>query len=459
MRVSATRSRKTESTRKPSLSQTSSAPADAPEEAGPAMRRWTEQRWVLDNTIRAVGIEWDQPRLGNYGAACGPVAAGDLAAIRQRVQKFSDITPAFEAAARRRQAVARAAETDGHRVTARENYYSAAVFWAASQWALHSNSARNIENNARKRECFLAYAKHADHHVEPVWIALPGGKKIPGWFHLPYGHAAGAADKPLPAVVSIPGMDGFKESNVALAGDRWLSRGVAVLVIDGPGQYEAAVSGVFMTMQAWKDTGRAAYEWLRKRKEIDAARIGLLGNSFGSFFATIAGAHEPRFRALAVSSICLEPGGRTIFEEASPTFKRRFMYMAGIEDEARFDRFARTLTWEGHAERIRAPYLCVAGERDELCPLVWADRFMAVLRGPRQLVVYQESRHTVGNVPSAVLGPNPPALVADWMLDRLQGRPLPSSRWFVEANGNVQKSEFPSPVARRAKRAARKTGT
>ena len=55
--------------------------AVAPE---PQMRRWTEQRWVIDNTIRSVGVEWDQPRLGNYATACGPQSAGDIAAIRSR---------------------------------------------------------------------------------------------------------------------------------------------------------------------------------------------------------------------------------------------------------------------------------------------------------------------------------------------------------------------------------------
>jgi dienelactone hydrolase len=408
------------------------------EEPGPSMRRWTEQRWILDNTIRAVGIEWDQPRLGNYATACGPLAAGDLAAIRQRVQKFADIAPTFEAAARRRESVAKAADAERHPVTARDNYFIASVFWAASQWTLHSNSARNLANNERKRECFLAYAKHADHLVEPAWIKLPGGKSFPGWFHLPYGYQSGR----VPAIVSIPGMDGFKESNVALAGDRWLSRGIAVLVIDGPGQYESATLGIYASVPAWKAAGKAAFEWLRKRPEVDAQRIGLLGNSFGSFFATIAAAWEPRFRAIAVSSICLEPGGHTIFEEASPTFKRRFMYMAGIDDEAKFERFTRSLTWQGHAERIRAPYLCVAGERDELCPLSWAERMLKKLRGPKQLVIYQESRHAVGNVPSALLGPNPPVLVADWMLDRLQAKPLASSRWFVESNGNVVKDRW-----------------
>ena len=68
------------------------------------------------------------------------------------------------------------------------------------------------------------------------------------------------------------------------------------------------------------------------RYAIDAQKIGITGNSFGSFFATIAAANEPRIKAVTVSATCLEPGGHTIFEEASPTFKRRFMYMSGYHD-------------------------------------------------------------------------------------------------------------------------------
>src|SRR5207244_185711 len=74
-----------------------------------------------------------------------------------------------------------------------------------------------------------------------------------------------------------------------------------------------------------------------------------------------------------------------------------------------------TMTWEGHAEKIRAPYLCVAGEFDELSPLVHTERLIQALQGPKRLVVYQDSRHSVGNVPATNLGPFPPILMADWL--------------------------------------------
>src|SRR5580692_3922323 len=112
----------------------------------------------------------------------------------------------------------------------------------------------------------------------------------------------------LPVVIAIPGMDSFKEANVALANDRWLARGIAVLSIDGPGQYESPMLGVYVSMQNWMDTGPVCVDWLNKRPEIDAEKIGVVGASFGSFCATILTAHEPRIAATAVISTCLEPG-------------------------------------------------------------------------------------------------------------------------------------------------------
>jgi hypothetical protein len=143
-----------------------------------------------------------------------------------------------------------------------------------------------------------------------------------------------------------------------------------------------------------------------------------------------------------VISTCLEPGCHTIFEEASPTFKKRFMYMSGFTDEQKFNEFCKTLSWEGHVDKIRCPYLCVAGEAEELSPLVHAERLVKQVKAPKQLVVYQDSRHSVGNVPAANLGPFPPVLVADWLAARLDGKPFASERWYVQANGSIQKTAY-----------------
>jgi len=400
----------------------------------PHMRRFQEQRWVIDNIIRANGIDWDQPRSIYISSPCGPEGTADIVGVRERVKKMGDIAPAFEAVARRREAKAKAAEEAGSVVTARDNYFMAAVYWGAAQWPYDQNDEPNVACHLKKRECYTKYAAMADHKVEAAWIPFKD-TALPAWFHLPPNYKGGK----IPVVINVPGMDSYKEIQTALYGDRFLNRGFAVLNIDGPGQYEAPMLGIYFSMDNWVATGKVVCDWLAKRPEIDINMIVLSGTSFGTFFGTLATAHEPRISAAAVISVCHEPGCHTIFEEASPTFKKRFMYMSGITDEAQFDKMRQGMTWEGHADKIKVPYLCVAGEFDELSPIEHSFRLVEAVKGPKRIVVYQESRHSVGNVASANLGPFPPILVADWLADRVAGKPFPSEHWYVRSTGQIDK--------------------
>ncbi len=270
----------------------------------PVTRRWVEQRWILDNVIHPVGMDWDQPRSAYIAGPCGAEASSDMAAIRQRIQKYADASPAFEAAARRREAKAKAAEEAEELVTARENYCIATMFWGAAQWPIDENNEKNKFYNQRKRECYTKYAKLADHRVEEVWIPLEGGKSLPAWFHLPPGYQSGR----IPVVISIPGMDSFKELGVAMYGDRWLGRGIAVLAIDGPGQYESAVLDIHFSMPAWSATGKAAVDWLVKVQEIDPESHRHQRQQFRYILRDHCGrerASYPRHRHFV---LCFEPG-------------------------------------------------------------------------------------------------------------------------------------------------------
>ena len=205
----------------------------------PHCQRFIEQRWLLDQTIRANGMDWDQPRSIYLSAPSGPEANADFVGLRMRIQKLADAAGAFEAVAKRREARAKEFEKNGHIISARENYFMASIHWGGAMWTLDELSEQNIAYNQRKRECYANYARLAANRVEEVWIPF-GGKALPAWFHLPDDYKGGK----IPAVVSIPGMDSLKESGVSLNGDKWLSRGMAVLAIDGPGQYESPLLGI-----------------------------------------------------------------------------------------------------------------------------------------------------------------------------------------------------------------------
>ncbi len=401
----------------------------------PHMKRFDEQRWALDNIIQANGIDWDQGHVSVLLRACGLDIQNDMAALRQRVKKYADIVPAFEGLARKREAMAIEAEKNDERIPARNNYYTAAAYWATSMWGNEAHGPRLRNANDKKRELFTKYMALADHKIE--WVEIPyRGKSVPAIFHLPPNYVAG---KKVPVVVMVPGMDGFKERSVSLYGDGWMERGYAVLAIEGPGYWESPVRGIFIDVQGWVETGKEVARYLRGRPEIDADKIAATGSSFGSFFSAAMISEEPAFKACAVTGTCYDIAGHKIFDEASPTFKKRFMFMSGIADEAEFEKFRQTIDWRPFAGKIKAAFLVAAGESDELCPLEATEAFMNALGGPKQLVVYQDSRHSLSG-PSAANGPEPRIYQAEWITKRLQGKPMTSERWFVEASGRINKT-------------------
>jgi dienelactone hydrolase len=394
-------------------------------------RRFESQRWLVDDAIRQHGIDWDQGRSRYLAQACPVDAAADFARVRERVRSFADFDREFAAAARRREALADAAKADDRPVAEREHAFVAAILWGAAEWPLFGRSAIVRAYGERKVACFERFVALAPHPVSRVEIPF-GGSSLPGYLHLP---ARGAP--PFPCVVGVGGMDSFKEHLVAIYGDRYLERGIARLVYDGPGQGESLARGLRVDATNPVAAGQAVIEWARAQPTIDPARVALSGVSFGSFWATAIAAAVDGLAGCAVMMVIHEPGLRTLFESASPTFKSRFMYMAGYDDEEAFDAFARSLSLQGVGGRIACPYLVVAGEEDDLSPIEHTWTLLAEVRAPRELVLYQGERHGIGGGPAAALGPPRDELVAEWFVDRFADRPAPDRLRYVTASGAV----------------------
>jgi X-Pro dipeptidyl-peptidase (S15 family) len=314
----------------------------------PVMKRFDEQRWILDNIIQANGIDWDQGHTSVVIRAGGPSTAPEMDEVKKRVKRLVDICPAFEDLAKKREKVAKEAEQAGDKTTAREHYFCAAMYWATAMWTIDELNDQIKLQNDRKRANYDKYIAVADHKIE--WVELPyRDKSLPGIFHLPPSYQAGSK---VPVIVAISGMDGFKERSVGLK-DGWMERGYAVLAFEGPGYWEPPLRGLYVDVAGWTEAAKTVADWLANRPEVDATKIGMTGSSFGSFFTAIMMAADGRFKACAVTGTCYEPGGETIFNEASPTFKKRFMFMSGITDEREFDDFRTTIDWNGYARESR----------------------------------------------------------------------------------------------------------
>lgn len=404
-------------------------------------RRFREQKWMLDAIISTVGLDWDQLRMATTVAPSGFEGMGDWAVIAGTVKRFDEITPGFQGGAERREVRARDAEARGDVVTARECYLIAALYYGVAQWPIDEDNALNTHLNARKVDCYGRYAAIAHHRIERVEMPM-GDAVIPAWLHLPVG-----VEPPYSLVIMMPGMDTFKEKLVWAYGDKILERGMAALAIDGPGQSEALANGLKITADNFADTGTACLDWSDSRGDIDSDRVGIFGRSFGSYCATMMGnAVADRVRGVAVGLPCHEPGFHTIFEEASPTFKNRFMYMAGYEDEAEFDEFIKGFDLRGRVGDLTCPYMVLGGELDELSPIKNTYDLVQRVPGPTELVVYQNERHAPGRSPAAFHGPHWYALMADWLVDKIRDKqPVAGNSFrYVTASGKIEDRPFPS---------------
>lgn len=164
-------------------------------------------------------------------------------------------------------------------------------------------------------------------------VTLPGGAEdvtLAGTLTLPAG------DGPHPAVLLISG-SGPQNRDEALMGhqpfrvlaDHLTRRGIAVLRLDDRGV--GASSGDFTTATTadFADDAEAAFGWLRRRPETDAARVGLLGHSEGGLVAPMVAAREPAVAFLVLLAAPGVPGEEILYRQAELIARA-----AGATDEA-----------------------------------------------------------------------------------------------------------------------------
>jgi pimeloyl-ACP methyl ester carboxylesterase len=410
--------------------------------SAPRITRWQQQRWLLDAVIRTVGVEWDQARIESKSRPGGEVAGGDFRAVARRIKKFDDIHREFAAQARKRERKADAFAEQGRTVAAAESYIAAALLWASACWPIFQECETLHAYEERMNECYQKFMQFAPHPIERVEIPFSDGS-LPAYLHLPRRPAPG---EKFPCIISIGGMDGSKENMVSIYGDRFLTRGLAVLAVDGPGQAESVSRGIYFTESNFGPAGLAVQQWLANHPAIDPDRLAIRSSSFGSYFGTVAAAAlGDRIRGYAVTGVCHEPGCFTIFNMASPTFKARFMFMSGYQDEEAFDEFCKRIDLRPLAPRITCPYMVIAGENDQLSPIEHTEHLLELIQAPKRLVIFEGANHGVGAAPSAENGEDKNTMLADWLLDRINGKPALSERVWIDASGRATVTPFARP--------------
>jgi dipeptidyl aminopeptidase/acylaminoacyl peptidase len=231
-----------------------------------------------------------------------------------------------------------------------------------------------------------------------------------------------------PTVVVVNGMDNAKEMSIFFCGLEFARRGYNTLCLDGPGMGEMRRMRDMPSRYDYEVPGTAAFEYLAKRKDVDAKRIAIMGYSFGGYYSSRIAAFEKRYAAcIALSALHWDLAGwqQHIKEKnanapksvAQSNFQFQWVVGAATPDEA--IEIARKFTLKDVAQNITCPFLVTHGGNDRVVPVQNAQKlYDAVGSKNKTLKIFstEEGGAEHAHVDNRQVGIE---FAADWLGDNL----------------------------------------
>jgi dienelactone hydrolase len=377
-------------------------------------------RWSMGLLLALSGAPWGGAEIGEVnriGRMLKDKVGDDDAWFRE----WTAMAEAVEATGREK---ARA----GKGLTAAAYLFRAAHYYHIGERFLQPKSDAGMAAYKRGVEAFRTAAGLVRRpHIEPVEVPYEGAS-LPGLLV----HAEGVpAARKAPAMVFFDGFDVTKEIQYFKGVPDLVARGVACLIVDGPGNGESIRFRNLPLHHETERYGTAAYEYLAARPEIDAGRIGVMALSLGGYYAPRAAAFEQRF------ACCIAWGAQWDYWQ---TWKDRFDRIARGEilslsvpwehllwefgvgsREAALEKLE-GFRLEGVVGRITCPFLLMHGEGDAQIPLDLARRcFDAVGAKRKELKVFsrEEGGYHHCQIDNVSIGT---AYMWDWAAEVLEAR-------------------------------------
>ena len=249
----------------------------------------------------------------------------------------------------------------GHLLTARSWFLAASCCYRLGQVVL--------SDGERKRAVFTkmvdAYGQAGDLFnpaFEHTHIEFRSGT-LSGWLAMPTGGSSESAPEAgWPVVIIMGGFDGWREEYHV--GATYLrERGIATLLLDGPGQGESRLFGGLVLDHEFTAAFSAVVDHLLADPRL-SDQVGIWGNSMGGYLAAAVAAADPRI------GTCCVNGGTVRPAEILDRFKRftsKVQPLLGIDDPgkatAELDTYMLT---ETDLAQLTCPLLVLHGTPDQV---------------------------------------------------------------------------------------------
>lgn len=306
-------------------------------------------------------------------------------------------------------------EAAGQTEDAKAHYGKASGLYFLGRFPCPNHPAKQRCAQA-ERETYLKLSQYWSEPIERVEIPFAAraseGSHVAALVRRPVGVA-----RP-PVVLMWGGVDACKEQMTA-ACDAFLAQGVATVGIDNAGTGESPIRGV-------QDAERqffAVMDWIQARADWQAEKLGLLGRSFGGYWATKLAHLVPDRIAGAVN---WGGGAHHMFQPewiAASRYPDSYLMelvetrsmMLGAHNDDEYIAFFKRLSLldQGLLEQRCAPLLLVNGKEDKQCPV-----------GDIHLLTEHGSPKTVRMFPGGHMGLTPQTLptIVDWLVLQVKGQ-------------------------------------
>ena len=298
----------------------------------------------------------------------------------------------FSSVADRYMAQAKALEATDP-VKASATYVKAWRLYSFGRWPVPASPGKR-RAYAKALEAFLAHAKLMDPPLEVVRIPFDGSE-IVGYLRLPK-NSKGL----VPMVIAISGLDSRKEDLSENFG-AILPYGIGFIGIDSPGTGQAPIKASETAERMFS----RVIDYLQTRPEVDKARIGADGQSFGAYWATkLAILEHGRLKAVVAQSppahatfqkdFLLEKtlGNREYLFGLAPALMSIYEGAKTVDDLATiFPKMS--LVSQGLLGKPTAPMLIIAGALDTQVPI--SDAYLIMNSGdvPKEAWINPQGGH------------------------------------------------------------------
>lgn len=269
---------------------------------------------------------------------------------------------------------------EGHTTSGAQYLQRASAYYHVGERFLQPKTNEGLDAYRRGVNCLRDAAKYIKRpRLEYVEIPHDGTSLPAIYVHAEPANSGGK----VPAMVFFDGLDITKEIQYLKGVADLAARGIACLIVDGPGNGESIRFRKLYLRHDTEHYATPAFDWLAARPEVDEKRIGVMAISLGGYYAPRAAAFEQRFACCIAwgaqwdyQKIWLDRYGR-IARADTPALSvatQHIMWVLNASSQEHVIKRLAPFKLDGAVQKITCPFLLLHGEGDEQVPMSEAQK-------------------------------------------------------------------------------------